>query len=329
MEEYKKEFDKYLSIEKNASIYTRENYLRDITQLERFLKNKGACLNNNGEVEADKIDENTIRFFLSHLHKDHKKVSIARKIASIKMFFRFLVKKEILQRNPLQFISYPKIEKYLPTVLTVDEVKELVEVKNEQRAKGKGVRVKGQELKNLRDNTILEVLYSSGIRVGELVGLSMKDVDLEQGVIKVLGKGNKERLAMLGNKARDILKAYLKNRDKNRGQGAGDRGQQILQQSAIGNQPVFLGTRGQRIYARAVQRLVKDAVKKSAVSKNPTPHSLRHTFATHLLDAGVDLRTIQEMLGHSSLSTTQKYTKVSVQRLLEVYDKAHPRAKKQ
>ena len=318
MEEHKKQFDKYLSIEKNASRYTRENYLRDIEQLECFLRDKKFCLK-GGEVDAGQIDENAVRLFLGHLYKDHKKASIARKLASIKSFFRFLVKKEVVRKNPCELLSAPKIEKYLPTVLTVDEAKALVETGNSQES---GVR--SQESKNktklsaLRDMAILEVLYSSGIRVGELVGLNMRDVDLNQGIIKVVGKGNKERVAILGENAKEALKSYIDERSK--------RG---LQPSASSLQPIFLGTRGERIYPRAVQRLVRDAAQKGDILKNPTPHSLRHSFATHLLDAGVDLRVIQEMLGHASLSTTQKYTKVSVQRLMEVYDKAHPRAKKQ
>ena len=316
MDRYKKEFDKYLSIEKNASHYTIENYLRDITQLECFLKDNALCLA-EGEVDAGRIDEKAIRFFLGHLYKDHKKASIARKLASIKAFFRFLVRKGFLSKNPAEFISYPKIEKYLPTVLTVDEVKGLVEADISQEPAPAGSKQglkKNSLITTLRDRAILEVLYSSGIRVSELAGLNMRDVDLNQGIIRALGKGNKERLAMLGSMAQDALKAYLEER----------------KQLPFAKNPeaVFLGVRGERIYPRAVQRLVKDAAGRGGVSKDPTPHSLRHTFATHLLDAGADLRTIQEMLGHASLSTTQKYTKVSVQRLLEVYDKAHPRAKK-
>lgn len=316
MDRYKKEFDKYLSIEKNASHYTIENYLRDITQLECFLKENGLCLA-NGEVDAGRIDDNAIRLFLGNLYKGHKKASIARKLASIRSFFRFLVKKEVIPKNPCELLSAPKIEKYLPTVLTVDEAEELVEADISRKSAPAGSKQGFKKIAlfiTLRDKAILEVLYSSGIRVSELAGLNMSDVDLNQGIIKVLGKGNKERIAMLGSKAQAALKAYLEERKqlpfvKNTG-------------------AVFLGVRGERIYPRAVQRLVKEAAGKGGVSKDPTPHALRHTFATHLLDAGADLRTIQEMLGHASLSTTQKYTKVSIQRLLEVYDKAHPRAKK-
>lgn len=307
MDRYKKEFDKYLSIEKNASPYTRENYLRDITQLENFLKGIGLCLSDEN-VDVGRIDENAIRLFLGNLYKGHKKASIARKLASIKSFFRFLVKKEVIRRNPCELLSAPKIEKYLPTVLTVDEAEGLVEADTSRKFKKNSLFI------TLRDRAILEVLYSSGIRVSELAGLNMRDVDLNQGIIRVLGKGNKERIAMLGSKAQEALKAYLEERKQ--------------PPFAKNTEAVFLGVRGERIYPRAVQRLVKEAAGRGGVSKDPTPHALRHTFATHLLDAGADLRTIQEMLGHASLSTTQKYTKVSVQRLLEVYDKAHPRAKK-
>jgi len=317
MERYRKEFARYLSVEKNASRHTIENYLRDITQMEDFFKEKVFCLD-GGEVDTGKIDENAIRQFLGYIYKDHKKVSVARKLASIKAFFKFLVKKGFLQKNPAELISYPKIEKYLPTVLTVDEAKGLVEARNSQES---GVRSRESKNKKhitiLRDRAILEVLYSSGVRVGELAGLNMDDIDLNLGIIKVLGKGNKERLAILGEKAKEALKAYLVKKSEVRSQ-----------KSEGGDEPVFLGARGERIYPRAVQRLVKKNALKGNIAKKPTPHSLRHTFATHLMDAGVDLRTIQEMLGHASLSTTQKYTKVSVQRLMEIYDKAHPRAKK-
>src|SRR3972149_5363106 len=330
MERYRKEFARYLSVEKNASRHTIESYLRDITQMEDFFKEKVFCLD-GGEVDTGKIDENAIRQFLGYIYKDHKKVSVARKLASIKAFFKFLVKKGFLQKNPAELISYPRIEKYLPTVLTVDEAKGLVEAGQtiaEKRGKWERGKRRNQlthspirrlpdSLVILRDRAILEVLYSSGIRVGELAGLNMDDIDLNLGIIKVLGKGNKERLAILGEKAKEGLKAYLVKKSEVRSQ-----------KSEEGDEPVFLGARGERIYPRAVQRLVKKNALKGNIAKKPTPPSPRHTFATHLMDAGVDLRTIQEMLGHASLSTTQKYTKVSVQRLMEIYDKAHPRAKK-
>ncbi|MEK6540134.1 MAG: tyrosine recombinase XerC [Deltaproteobacteria bacterium] len=322
MERYRKEFARYLSVEKNASRHTIENYLRDITQMEDFLKEKVFCLD-GGEVDTGKIDENAIRQFLGYIYKDHKKVSVARKLASIKAFFKFLVKKGFLQKNPAELISYPKIEKYLPTVLTVDEAKGLVEADQTIAEKRRNPLTHSpiprfpDSRTILRDRAILEVLYSSGVRVGELAGLNVDDIDLNLGIIKVLGKGNKERLAILGEKAKEALKAYLVKKSEVRSQ-----------KSEGGDEPVFLGARGERIYPRAVQRLVKKNALKGNIAKKPTPHSLRHTFATHLMDAGVDLRTIQEMLGHASLSTTQKYTKVSVQRLMEIYDKAHPRAKK-
>ena len=331
MEGYRKEFARYLSVEKNASRHTIESYLRDITQMEDFFKEKVFCLD-GGEVDTGKIDENAIRQFLGYIYKDHKKVSVARKLASIKAFFKFLVKKGFLQKNPAELISYPKIEKYLPTVLTVDEAKGLVEAGQTIAEKRRNPLTHSPiprfpvSRTILRDRAILEVLYSSGVRVGELAGLNMDDIDLNLGIIKVLGKGNKERLAILGEKAKKALKAYLVKKSEVRSLPlqAVSRGQK----SEEGDEPVFLGARGERIYPRAVQRLVKKNALKGNIAKKPTPHSLRHTFATHLMDAGVDLRTIQEMLGHASLSTTQKYTKVSVQRLMEIYDKAHPRAKK-
>src|SRR3989338_9781582 len=249
MQEYKKAFEQYLSIEKNASKYTRENYLRDITQLEGFLKDNGLYLCND-EIDVKKINENALRLFLGNLYKNCRKASIARKLASIKAFFRFLVKKGYLSKDPAELITHPKIEKYLPTVLTVDEAKTLVEAGQtiaEKRGKGERGKRKNpltpspirrfpDSLTILRDRAILEVLYSSGIRVGELVGLNMRDVGLNQGVIKILGKGNKERIALLGDKAQKALKAYLEERNKN-------NSQPLTSDLGGGHQPVFLGVR--------------------------------------------------------------------------------------
>ncbi|MBI4949647.1 MAG: tyrosine recombinase XerC [Deltaproteobacteria bacterium] len=288
------EFITYLAVEKNSSAHTRLGYKRDLVQFYFFLKEEGAGPDINRIAGAD------VTAFVYSLHGDCKKSSVARKISSIRSFFRFLVKKGYLSGNPAELVSAPKVDKYLPAVLTVDEAKCLVEAPGN---------TDGPE--PLRDLAVLETLYSSGIRVSELTSITMREVDLGAGTIRVAGKGGKERIAYLGKFAIESIGAYIKKRG---GESSGDA-------------PLFTGKGGRGISQRTVQRLVKRHVLKSGINKNPTPHALRHSFATHLLDAGVDLRSIQEMLGHSKLSTTQRYTKVGIASLMEAYDRAHPKAK--
>ncbi len=292
----------YLDVERNASPNTRLSYERDLGQFVAFLNEDGR------KASPDEVREEDVTAFVYRLHGVVKKSSIARKLSSIRSFFSFLVKKEALEKNPAALVPTPKADKFLPSVLTAEEAEALV------TAPGKGGKKDKKDKKEhavLRDLAILETLYSTGIRVSELTGLDMKDVDLPGGLIKVLGKGGKERICFLGSYAASSLGAYM------RGVRAG----------AAGNAPVFAGAGGKRLAQRTVQRLVKACVEKSGINKDPTPHSLRHSFATHLLDAGVDLRAIQEMLGHSKLSTTQRYTKVGISSIMAAYDKAHPRAK--
>ncbi|MEK7773178.1 MAG: site-specific tyrosine recombinase/integron integrase [Deltaproteobacteria bacterium] len=287
----------YLEIERNASIHTRRSYQGDLREFHEFLG--GGALDRAG---ATGVSEADVTAFVYTLHCKCRKVTVARKLSSIRSFFRFLMKKGVVTANPAELVPAPKVEKKLVPVLTVEEAKCLVEAPGESGASTA-----------LRDLAILEALYSSGIRVSELTGLDMKDVDLASGTIKVLGKGGKERIAYIGEYARNSLRAYIGAR---RGDFAADA-------------PLFTGRQGKgRVSQRTVQRLVKKYVLKSGIDKTPTPHALRHTFATHLLDAGVDLRSIQEMLGHSKLSTTQRYTRVGMASLMEAYDKAHPLAKK-
>ncbi|MEE8574051.1 MAG: tyrosine-type recombinase/integrase, partial [Thermodesulfobacteriota bacterium] len=215
-----------------------------------------------------------------------------------------------------EFIPTPKVEKFLPTVLTVDETKELVE------SAGKSVRPakKGIPETFLRDRAVLEILYSAGIRLSELTGLDTTDITLSAGTIRVFGKGGKERVAYLGAEAITALTAYLDCPERAVLKASG-------KEQSKSEKPLFIGKMGARLSGRTVERIVKKYALQSEITKRPTPHSLRHTFATHLLDAGVDLRTIQEMLGHRSLSTTQRYTKVSMEKLREAYDSGHPRAR--
>jgi len=303
-----KAFLDYLEAEKNASIHTRLAYERDLREFTRFLEDSRA-LSSGGVVTG--VKESDITAFAANLHGTRKKATIARKVSSIKSFFAFLLRKEIITKNPSALVTRPKVEKRLPTVLTVEEAKSLVEAPQGNRGK----KINAGEI--LRDRAILEVLYSSGVRVSELTGINLRDVDFSEGTIRVLGKGGKPRIALLGSFAIDALKRYL---------SFARRGTHAKHESALPEEPLFFGRGNRRITQRTVQRLVRKYTLASGINKTPTPHSLRHTFATHLLDRGVDLRTIQELLGHANLSTTQRYTSVSMERLMSAYDKAHPRA---
>ncbi len=251
-------------------------------------------------MAIQKVDRLILRKYLSFLHRKNKKTSIARKLSTLRSFFKYLMRQEVISTNPAKPISTPRMEKLLPTVLTVDEAFRLVESPLWER--------KSREAE-LRDRALLELLYSSGIRVSELVGLNLGRVDLDLEIIKVMGKGRKERIVPIGAKAITALKAYLDVRP-------------IREDES----PLFVNLRGGRLTSRSVARVIKKYARKSGIFRKISPHSLRHTFATHLLDAGADLREIQEMLGHVSLSTTQRYTHLTVGKLMEVYDKAHPRS---
>jgi len=289
------QFIHYLSVEKNASPHTCRAYEKDLEELEGFLTRSEICLSSTGVVEMERVDRTAIRRYLSFLHRKNKKSSIARKISTLRSFFRYLLREERVSSNPARAVATPKVEKPLPTSLTVDETFRLMESPSKDE--------------EVRDRAILELLYSSGIRVGELVALNLDQLELDLGIARVMGKGRKERIVPVGLKAKEALKAYLEER------GPSDRGK-----------PLFLNTRGGRLTARSVGRLVKKYTFVSGIFRKVSPHSLRHTFATHLLDAGANIREIQEMLGHSSLSTTQRYLHLTPGKLMEVYDQAHPRS---
>jgi integrase/recombinase XerC len=289
------QFIHYLSEEKNASPHTCRAYEKDLEEFDNFLKNSGTYLSTMGDTGMEKVDRLAIRRYLSFLHRRNKKSSIARKISTLRSFFRYLVREQLATSNPAKSVLTPKVEKPLPTTLTVDEAFRLMETPTEKGG--------------LRDRAILELLYSSGIRVSELVGLNLDQLDLDLGIVKVMGKGRKERIVPVGSKAVEALKAYLEKRG-------------ILD----GKEPLFLNSRGGRLTARSVGRVIKKYTKRSGIFRRVSPHTLRHSFATHLLDAGADIREIQEMLGHASLSTTQRYIHLSPGKLMEVYDKAHPRS---
>jgi integrase/recombinase XerC len=302
MRDHLEQFEQHLVLEKNASPHTVRNYLSDLREFSEFVRKVlPSLLDSEGNPEIEKIDHLAIRGYLGMLYKKNKRSSLARKLASLRAFFRFLMREGYISLNPAKLVSTPKQEKYLPSFLSIDEIFSLLSVKFPPGPLG------------LRDRAIMETLYSCGIRVSELTGLNEEDIDVNLGIIKVLGKGGKERIVPIGGKALDALNAYAAVKPE------GDVGRR--------NRPVFLNNRGKRFSTRGVERVMHKYLLQCGILKKITPHSLRHTFATHLLDAGADLRSIQELLGHASLSTTQKYTHVSLDKLMEVYDKAHPRSR--
>lgn len=286
-------FCSYLATERNVSPHTLRAYRTDLELFWQFLGRSVAP-----EPGVDQVDHLLVRRYLASLHQHLAKSSIGRKLAAIRAFFKYLVREGIVTKNPAELIATPKKAKTLPYHLNIDEVTALVEAPNEG------------SLLSLRDRAILETLYSCGIRVSELTGLDVGGVDLAELLVKVLGKGGKERIVPLGSYAATALAAYLSARG-----------------GPSPDAPLLTNARGGRLTSRSVARIVDKYIRQLAAMKKISPHTLRHTFATHLLEGGADLRAIQELLGHASLSTTQKYTHVSIDRLMEVYDKAHPKAR--
>jgi integrase/recombinase XerC len=255
------------------------------------------------------IDFRDIRAFLGSIYPKYKRKTIARKISAVRSFFHYLEKSNRVQVNPSSDISMPKPEKRLPAYLNVDDMFRLLE--GPDRANPLG----------LRDLAVLEVFYSCGLRVSELAQLDLVNMDFDQRLVRITGKGNRERMVPIGRHAIRAVKEYLEaRRTLEKKGGAGDR---------IGTEkgPLFLNYRGQRLSTRSIRTVIKKYVRACGLMGDISPHSLRHTFATHLLDGGADLRSVQELLGHASLSTTQQYTHVSMDKLMEVYDRAHPRGK--
>jgi integrase/recombinase XerC len=298
-------FIDYLRSQKGYSDHTVKNYQVDLDHFLKFLVNKEKSTEKNQIApELESIDFLVIREYLGRLYGRYKRTTIARKLSAIRSFFYFLERKGLVQSNPAADISSPKQGRYIPTHLPVDEMFRLLEGPDRARPLG------------LRDLAILEVLYSCGIRVSELAGLNLSSIDFDQRLVKVLGKGNKERIVPIGRKAlraiQDCVEATLPLRKKT--------------QRDPQDEPLFINFRGGRLTTRSIGRVVKKYASQCGLMTEITPHSLRHTFATHLLDGGADLRSVQELLGHVSLSTTQKYTHVSLEKLMEVYDKAHPRS---
>lgn len=290
MQRYIQKFEGYLSVEKNYSPHTIKNYLSDLEEFSKFL---------SGE-EITNVSYLTIRKFLAHLRSGNiSKRSVCRKLSTLRSFFKFLQRDGYIKANPVESISTPKMDKKLPIFLDEKTAARLVTAPE------------AKDFQGTRDRAILETLYSTGIRVGELVGIDLSDVDFISGVIKVLGKGRRERLAPVGDKAVDAIREYMEHRSAKKMEE---------------KKPLFLNKSGKRLTDRSIRRVIERYIKKLSIKEHISPHTLRHSFATHLLNHGADLRSVQELLGHKNLSTTQIYTHVTMERLKSVYDKAHPRA---
>jgi integrase/recombinase XerC len=286
------DFMAYLRNERNVSPHTERGYLSDLEQFADFL----------GEIELAGVDHRSIRGFIGHLVK-HKvnKSSVARKLSAIRSFFRYLNRKGVITSNPARLVTTPRRERRLPAVLTADDAQRLM------NARGKD----DDDDRSRRDHAVLETLYSTGIRAAELVGMNRDDISHDDRLIRIRGKGRKERIVPIGRTALGAIDAYVGRKKE-----------------GAENPAVFTGRAGNRLTARTVQRILENRRKKLGLAQKASPHTLRHSFATHLLESGADLRAIQELLGHASLSTTQRYTHVNLDSLMEAYDKAHPRAKR-
>lgn len=295
-------FERHLRDELRKSPRTLSTYLRDLRALRAFLEEKDLPL------DAARVDLVMLRAFLGSVLRTSEPVTMARKMSALRSFFRFLEKRGIVRADPTVSLRPPRIKRSAPRFLTVDETLKVVEAPTEDRAREPRLR--------LRDAAILELLYAAGVRVSELVGLDLAHVDLEARTGRVVGKGDKERRIFFGEVAYDALRAWLEERPRC-----------VDAEGAQDPHALFLGRFGTRLTSRQVENVVRRYGALGAARNDLHPHALRHSAATHLLDAGADLRSIQEMLGHASLSTTQRYTHVSLDRLMEAYASSHPLAR--
>lgn len=304
-------FTRWLATEKGYSEHTVNGYQRDLTDLMVFLSPKSRKgPKSDQEIKEQKvslaeIDSDHIRKFIVSLHGQSSTATVARKLSALRTFFRFATRRKLLKNDPVTGIVSPKIGRFIPVFLTVDETFALLDAPNEK------------DTFAIRDRAILELLYSTGVRVSELVSRSLSDLDFEEEVLTVRGKGKKERLVPVGRPALEAVRTWLPQRLLLIEQRAG-RGREVEKNA------LFLNGRGGRLSSRSVERMVKAYGERAGISQTVTPHALRHSFATHLLEMGADLRSVQELLGHASLSTTQRYTHLTLDHLAEVYDKSHP-----
>ncbi len=297
---YMQEFLNWLQNEKTCSERTITAYRKDLEQFGTFLKQELLTVN--------EITYRELRFYMASLQRGQelKKTTLSRKTAALKSFFKFLNREGLIEHNPADLLSAPKKEKHLPSVITqIDMIAFLDD------------HLSGESPDKLRDKAIFELLYSSGLRVSELSDLNISDIQKQKGILRIIGKGNKERIVPVGEQAQSAIERYLES------------GRGLLLKNAKtedAQTALFLNQQGGRLTVRGVQYILEQYVKKGALKYKVSPHAFRHTFATHLLDNGADLRVIQELLGHESLSTTQVYTEVSRSHLQQIYMKSHPRA---
>lgn len=296
-----------LAVEKGYSPHTCRAYGRDLNEFARFADappdQSTEESKDSVNFTVDRIDPLLIRGYLAFLHGKNARATISRKLSALRSFCRYLISMETFKDNPAEHILTPKQKRAVPHHLTVDDMFRLLDS------------IKTDSVAGLRNRALLETLYSTGIRVSELTGLNMDDVDFEQRLMRIKGKGNKERIVPVGDKALDAIKAY---RDELLNEVKGGK-------RSLPDEALFLNLRNKRLTTRSVARILDQVAKSSGLLVPVSPHALRHSFATHLLDSGADLRAVQELLGHKSLSTTQRYTHVSIDRLMVSYDKAHPR----
>jgi len=305
MNELIERYVEYLRYERNASPHTIRNYRSDLLQFRDFLAGE----NKNVAVDVNAVNALKIRAFLANmLQKRDKQISVARKLSAIRAFFKFLLAERLITEDPAAAMSTPwkNVGKKLPRIMTEEEMNTFLDRVAQAAETG--------DPAILRDRAIMELLYASGLRVSELAGLDLGNVNFGDSFVLVRGKGGKERIVPFGSKAKSALEAYLPSRER------------LLRETRTGSTALFLNARGRRLTTRSVDRILKRYVQMLGPNVKVSPHSMRHAFASHLLSEGADLRAIQEMLGHKSLSTTQKYTQVSITQLMEVYDKAHPKA---
>jgi len=289
------DFLDHLTYERNVSVNTVAAYRDDLESFVSFLCNQYLTMGRE-QIDLRRVDHLSIRSYLAHLaRKKLSRASIARHLSALRSFFKFLMREEIVERNPARSVATPRREKYLPSVLQTSDIALLFDMPDLETPLG------------IRDRAWLELMYASGLRISELVGIDIDDIELRARLVKVRGKGAKERIVPFGSKAEQTIREYLKVRSSN-------------------DDALFVNYRGERITTRSVRRLFNGYVRGASLRAGVSPHTLRHSFATHLLNAGADLRAIQELLGHASLSTTQKYTHLNDLQLIAVYKKAHPRA---
>lgn len=294
IETFVKEFMEKLKHERSFSKHTLRAYHTDLTQFDSFLRDE-KCKN------LKRVNHLLLRKYLAILRsRNYSRTTIVRKLASLRSFFKFLNQEAVLESNPFEILRTPKQTKKLPHFLSINDIDTLLKTPDES------------EISGLRDRAMLETLYSTGIRVSELVGLNEEDVDFYGEMVKVQGKGKKERLVPIGSYAIKAINEYINSKKKKKGLGK--------------NVPLFLNKYGDRLSSRSVARSLDKYLKLTGINLTTSPHTFRHSFATHMLDKGANLRAVQELLGHSNLSTTQIYTHVTTERLKQVYDKTHPRA---